>query len=1020
MTVSLERIRSNLTPRFPGLEQVGETVLRFERKAHDRAYAVCYVDVSPEIPNTPTLLNEYQERIVGKWYFQGRKSLQWSNYLFFVVDTAPPPETRVVVERDRRYARKFVVTEPELDTALSPPKYKVSDAIIKTDILTTWTNVLAEASLDRAILNDESMPRRLELIEEHFGQKTSNVLKSLGTPRTATQPFLKRIVLEKFRPFPQTREFDLGTVTLFCGVNGSGKTSVLEAIELVYCGQTKRNPKTSGAYTIQALYADGKPPEKANDKRPASLFRERNLAWYGQFEQRTSNLYQMFGRFNFLNTDAAVGLSESKSQADLEDDLSKLLVGPDASKTWEIIGKTADKLGDKVKELQSLRNQVDQELASVNRQIIAAGDLKQESGAILQKLDGLLSEASWKRPEGEVAASVKKLVESLSLFGPIVREAIKCEWAAAPVTLDSLRQFVSDARSRTDSADNKIKQLATFQATERRLAQELSLNEQKLRALTEFRELVEVGLPQRLADKDALAPLITKHQQNIAGFDASGMQTHLDAVKGQTVAEFAKSATATLNDAKLKLTEAKNEYSEFNALREQTLTLAQQLREVASQILKSATDPDVCPLCHHKHPEGELAKHMHAGLDPRIEARAAELLTSIRECESSLKKAEFADKAARWAMQACKRFGEPTSISTTQLLKLLADSAQDLANLTNRHAVLAEELEQFEKSGKTSEKLRELLGSLPPETAKATAEELKLQCETLGHERIGKESDLNAAKTATQSLLNDLAESLGTKDAKLKSIESALSELKERLVTTEGVVYRLVEFNTPLPSSSSQPLSELAITIETVRHVAGDYQATLSKEQSTLSVLAEATKRKEQIEKQLKGLTPRIDRFTEAREVLTKIQSEHSLSGAMNDALKQNRAAIEDIFSRIHSPAEFSGLGDNLVTLKRKNDGGTATLQQISTGQRAAFALSLFLAQNAQLRTAPPLILIDDPIAHVDDLNCLSFLDYLREVIIAGDRQVVFATANDKLAALFERKFDFLGEQEFRRYNLTR
>jgi DNA repair protein SbcC/Rad50 len=699
-----------------------------------------------------------------------------------------------------------------------------------------------------------------------------------------------------------------------------------------------------------------------------------------------------------------------------------LLVGPDASKTWEVIGKTADKLDDKVKELQSLRNQVDQELASVNRQIAAASDMKQESGAILQKLDGLLSEASWKRSEGEAAPSVKELVESLSLFGTIVREAIKCEWAAAPVTLDSLRQFAADARNRAESADTKIKQLATSQATERRLVQELSLNGQKLRALTEFRELVEVGLPQRLADKDALAPLIARHQQNIAGFDASGMQTHLEAVKDQTVAEFAKSQSATLNDSKRKLNEAKSEYSEFNALREQSSTLAQQLRDVASQILKTSTDPDICPLCHHKHPEGELSEHMHAGLDPRIEARAAELLTSIREGELSLKNSEFADKAARWAVQVCKRFGEPTSISTTQLLKLLADSAQELANLTDRHALLTEELEQFEKTGKTAEKLRELLGSLPPETAKATPEELKQQCETLEHQRIDKETELNATKTAIQSLLNEMAESLklDTKDATLKSIESALSELKERQVTTEGVVYRLVEFNAALPSSSSQPLSELVITIETVRQVAGDYQATLSKEQSTVSVLAEATKRKEQIEKQLKGLTPRIDRLTEAREVLTKIQSEHSLSGAMNDALKQNRAAIEDIFSRIHSPAEFSGLGDNLITLKRKSDGGTATLQQISTGQRAAFALSLFLAQNAQLRTAPPLILIDDPIAHVDDLNCLSFLDYLREVIIAGDRQVVFATANDKLAALFERKFDFLGSEDFRRYNLTR
>jgi hypothetical protein len=29
-------------------------------------------------------------------------------------------------------------------------------------------------------------------------------------------------------------------------------------------------------------------------------------------------------------------------------------------------------------------------------------------------------------------------------------------------------------------------------------------------------------------------------------------------------------------------------------------------------------------------------------------------------------------------------------------------------------------------------------------------------------------------------------------------------------------------------------------------------------------------------------------------------------------------------------------------------------------------------------------MLIDDPIAHIDDLNSLSFLDYLREIVIRG------------------------------------
>jgi exonuclease SbcC len=82
--------------------------------------------------------------------------------------------------------------------------------------------------------------------------------------------------------------------------------------------------------------------------------------------------------------------------------------------------------------------------------------------------------------------------------------------------------------------------------------------------------------------------------------------------------------------------------------------------------------------------------------------------------------------------------------------------------------------------------------------------------------------------------------------------------------------------------------------------------------------------------------------------------------------------------------------------------------------------LSVFLAQNSQIIAGPPVVLIDDPIAHVDDLNSLSFLDYLREIAISGERQIFFATANDKLATLFERKFDFLGESKFRRFNLSR
>jgi chromosome segregation protein len=75
---------------------------------------------------------------------------------------------------------------------------------------------------------------------------------------------------------------------------------------------------------------------------------------------------------------------------------------------------------------------------------------------------------------------------------------------------------------------------------------------------------------------------------------------------------------------------------------------------------------------------------------------------------------------------------------------------------------------------------------------------------------------------------------------------------------------------------------------------------------------------------------------------------------------------------------------------------------------------------NRSAETAPPVLLIDDPIAHIDDLNALSFLDYLRDLAVSMRKQVFFATADARLAALFQRKFEFLGNERFKKIVLSR
>ena len=94
-------------------------------------------------------------------------------------------------------------------------------------------------------------------------------------------------------------------------------------------------------------------------------------------------------------------------------------------------------------------------------------------------------------------------------------------------------------------------------------------------------------------------------------------------------------------------------------------------------------------------------------------------------------------------------------------------------------------------------------------------------------------------------------------------------------------------------------------------------------------------------------------------------------------------------------------------------------LEEMSSGQRAAYALSLFLAMNERLRTGPKVIIFDDPVAHVDDINILSLFDHLRDIALTGRRQIFFATADAKIGGLFGRKFRFLGE-EFKQIDLTR
>jgi len=125
--------------------------------------------------------------------------------------------------------------------------------------------------------------------------------------------------------------------------------------------------------------------------------------------------------------------------------------------------------------------------------------------------------------------------------------------------------------------------------------------------------------------------------------------------------------------------------------------------------------------------------------------------------------------------------------------------------------------------------------------------------------------------------------------------------------------------------------------------------------------------------------------------------------------IHQNIAQISQIFLTLHSPQEFSRLDiteDNKLAAYRNDR--AVPVSHMSTGQRTALVVAVFFQMTLATPFAPNFLLLDEPVANVDDLNVLALMDFLRKLAITHGKQIFFTTANRNVAKLFRRKFSFL------------
>ena len=137
----------------------------------------------------------------------------------------------------------------------------------------------------------------------------------------------------------------------------------------------------------------------------------------------------------------------------------------------------------------------------------------------------------------------------------------------------------------------------------------------------------------------------------------------------------------------------------------------------------------------------------------------------------------------------------------------------------------------------------------------------------------------------------------------------------------------------------------------------------------------------EKASKEASGLNATHQRAQKAIDLIEGLLRDTNKHEYLEEVVNQHREKLATIFCGIHAPNEFRNVDLRGGLLLHRKSGDQAKISEISTGQRAAVALSIFLTMHSSVSAKAPWLLFDDPVAHIDDLNILSFLDVLRDSV---------------------------------------
>lgn len=1025
--INTQQVEEMLRGRYPDLEDVSPGVFRGVDRFDSREFAIRYFDLNDQLAATATSLKRYQEEVLSQRYFstQVATDLRWSHYLYFITSDEGEVENRgqyerlkAAIESDREYARKQVVREGDLPALLAKGSFTAPVGAMPVDLATTWAHTLEQHGLGFILDDNITVPdavRRIAAGSKDKAKRPVSVMELLPGEKKAASNFLKHLTIKGFRPHPEQKDHPLGRVNLIVGSNGVGKTSLLEAIEFGYCGRNRRSTELLAATSV-TLELAGTPQKLTSTTDPARL-RARHSNWYAKTELRKISIQDSFGKFNFLDTDAAVNLSVSASSEQIGDDVTRLVLGAAAENLADRLRRVVANMGEELKGLLR-ENTTDKQLklAAEGRLNVIKKAPKLSDSLFLELLVAL-------KHLGWVQSPVSKT--DVTHLRDLLNEAATTTELLRQSSVDVLQKSYESALQILNKL-NKGADTATKLDERAKVAKiEQSKAERATHSAAQQVATADSLLPYARADFVRIYNQVQEKKDNLqAGISRLGLVANdvsvsaVDHLLDQRVEAAVFTVMDRANELYRKLNSSRESLQTLEKTQSNLTVLAQRLRATAQEILIRGSDPDHCPVCHTEFEDGQLLARMMTDVGPYVSEHADSIQVEITSTEVEL----AAIRSAQSTLEAMQAFlGEGIQSMTVREALAQIEQARNVLEHDRKSLELAQnELKQLNAEGLSSEDLAERLlaaGFVELPSLDELQVMLRIQREALSSSQDASKSalqDSSEVQRECEALARQLSINLPESvEALAKIVQKQCSELKAALGAHQVL-------SSILTIGSDRTADEIAINLAAAQQLVARMATAVEQENVHDTALEKEVKAVSNFTSKIEKSDTKIERLADAEGILEKLKQQSSGEELTNKVLSENAQEIARTFGNIHMPNEFElKVDDGTFTIVRRKTGAKVDLNQMSTGQRAAYALSLFLAMNGRLNSGPPVLLFDDPVAHVDDINVLSFLDHLRYLAISGTRQIFFATADTKLAGLFRHKFRFLGD-DFKELMLSR